>query len=90
MLKGIEDGIVDILRDLIKLNSSSTRSQIFTPNKEGGHGLVKPGTIYHTMKIIFLSALISDEEHVRKTARNTPSVHGERESNTTSRTQKRE
>ena len=75
-LKEIEDLIVEFVRDHLKLNTSSTRSQIFTPRKEDGLGLTKPSTMYHAKRVSFLlSVLNSDDPQVRSLTRNSFVLH---------------
>jgi len=76
LLQEIEDMIVGFVRDQLKLNTSSTRAQIFTPRKQGGLGVLRPCTMYHAKRVSFLlSVLNSDDAHVRATARESFSLH---------------
>lgn len=76
LLNQLESRIVGFVRETLKLNTSSTRSQIFTPRKQGGLGLLKPTTMYHAKRVSFLlSVLNSDDQHVRAVARSSFKLH---------------
>ena len=72
----MEDIIVAFVRDQLKLNSSSTRSQVLVPRKSGELGILKPSTMYHAKRTSFLlSVLNSDDQHVRAVARGSFDLH---------------
>jgi len=75
-LNELEDNIVNYIRQWLCLNSSSTRSFFFTPKSNGGLGVISPRVAYYARHLAFiLSVLNSDDLTVRKTARESLSLH---------------
>ena len=76
VLKEIEDLIVDSIRSWFDLNTSSTRSFMFTPKCHGGLGIPRPHALYYASRLSFiLSVLNSDDVCVRQCARDSLSLH---------------
>jgi hypothetical protein len=75
-LDKIEDAIVFYVRSWCGLNSSSTRAFMFCARSSGGLGLFNPRLIYYAKKLSFhLSALNSDDDQTRHTARRSLELH---------------
>ena len=86
VLDSIEESIVIHVRSWLRLNESSARSFMFSPRREGGGGggreggaglgLFHPRSMYYAKKLSFmLSALHSDDEQTRHTARSSLTLH---------------
>ena len=75
-LQDMESLIVNVVRQWLRLNKSSTRAFMFTPKILGGLGILKPSTMYKTKKISFIiSVLNSDDQNVRTLARKSLELH---------------
>ena len=76
VLKELEDIIVDQIRTWFDLNSSTTRSFIFTSKACFVLGIPRPHALYYATRLSFiLNVLNSDDLSVRKIARNSLALH---------------
>ena len=75
-LDNLENEIVSYVRHWLKLNSSSTRTFMFTPRSKGGLGIINPRVMYYCKHLAFtLHVLNCDDMSVRLAARESLQLH---------------